>query len=120
MDVDPKASGALALAGSVTLGAATASYYAELWFGVVVAVLTGVISAGGVLFPRAMARLVVPNRDRWASVLGVVTVVVLFTPSQSTVLRSANLYATMLFLWGVLICGVVVGVGIERRRVGGR
>lgn len=65
-----------------------------------------------------MARLVVPNRDRWASVLGVVTVVVV-TPRQSNVLPSDNLYATMLFLWGVLTCGVV-GVGIERSRVGSR
>ncbi|WP_135828542.1 hypothetical protein [Halorussus halobius] len=114
MSVDPKAGGVLALAGSATLGAATASYYADLWFGAVVAVLTGVVAAGSVLFPRAMAHLVGPNRSRWASVLGVVAVVVLFTPRRSSVFTTDHLYATMLFLLGVLTCGVVVGVGIQR------
>ncbi|WP_132057075.1 hypothetical protein [Halorussus amylolyticus] len=114
MPLRSKVGSILAFLGSLLLGGATAQYYDELWVGILATALLGVVSVGFVQFPRLLGRTVFSGRSGWQSVFGVLTVLVLFTPQESDIFATDYMYAKMLFLWGVLVCGVVVGISIGR------
>lgn len=99
---------------SIVLGYASSVYSGDLWFGVAAAVIFGTILTGVINYFNIILNLMSRNSGLWESLFGIVTVLLLFIPSMSNILSASNMYILMIFLWSILICGVVIGIGIER------
>lgn len=119
MEINSRAGWFLSLVSSISLGVLSAVLYDDIWFGGVVTALVGIILLGAVNSPDEVASKLFHNQTRWHSLFGIVTVLVMMTPLMSDILLNANVYATMLFLWTILICGVVIGTRIERSNTRG-
>ncbi len=106
------AQGVLAL----TLGSISGFYFSnatqEMWFGGLIGIVVGVsvfgfLSFSDLLFPHQ-------NLNWWHSLLSFLLLTVISTPRATSVIKTTSLYGTILFLAGVLISGVTIGIGIDR------
>lgn len=100
---------------SIFLGFVFGSYILyrteDYWFGVVFTILSTIIVFGLSKHPKVISPKQSEN-NIWYLLLSVLMVVVMVTPSLGSIIRTSNVYITMVFLGGILISGVIIGVEI--------
>ena len=86
----------------------------DIWFGGIIGLVLTVSFLGLLLFPDEFTLTNPPKGSYWQLLLAPLTVLVMVTPQMSGVFDVDNVYAVMVFMFGTLISGATIGLGVAQ------
>ena len=106
--------GLLALGAGLICGFYFGNSTNDIWFGGIIGLVLTVSLLGLLLFPDELIRTNPPKGGYWQLLLALLTVLVMVTPQMSGVFSVDNIYAVMIFMFGTLISGATIGLGVAQ------
>ena len=113
--MNPKLAWFIAFIIGSSLGLALGVFYTDVWFGLLLAIVSTVAIAGIVSYPEHFITSPLSKEDaEWDVLSNFLVILVIIVPLHGTVFAEAEAGAVVLFLAAVITAGISAGIKLER------